>query len=72
VTPISVLFTGATSFQQVLDEYARLHPGSDAASTEAKGWPHRFRVVVGAGGRVLKDNTGFCRNDDGTFKAPVA
>jgi hypothetical protein len=62
--PISVLFTDAHSLAEAIANVPEGH-GSAFAN-----YPHRFRVVVGAGGRVLKDNTGFCRDDAGRFKPP--
>lgn len=55
--PISVLFTAAATLED-LDKV----PASEAA---------RHRVVVGQDGVVLKDNTGFCRDDEGRFRAPI-
>jgi hypothetical protein len=68
VIPVRVLFTDAHTFEEAVASWEAANRGRGAH----EGYnPHRHRVVVGAGGRVLKDNTGFCRNDDGTFKAPA-
>lgn len=62
--PIRVLFTDADTFDQAVAMWEVVA----RESSFAEGYnPHAHRVVVGRGGKVLKDNTGFCTNGSGRF-----